>query len=94
MFDYRILKAEKASVHKAEEGGEHTCTRHDCRQIHALLLIKKEASQKQNQSLSHVAKHRSEDKGIRQCDKCRRIKLIVSRKPVHVDIHLKRTGTA
>ena len=53
-------------------------------------FIKQETTDKEQQSLSDITEHCTEDKGIGQCHKPCRIHLIVGWKAIHFDIHFKR----
>ena len=90
MLDQRILEAEEASVHKAEERREYARAGDDRRQVHALLFIKEEAAQQKHQSLAHISEHGAEDERIGQGHEHGRVQLIVGRKAIHLHIHFKR----
>ena len=53
-------------------------------------MIDQGAADEKEQSLSYISEHDSENKGVGQSDEHGGIDLVVCRKPVHLNKHLKR----
>ena len=88
-LSHRALRSEEASVHKTEENGENTGTADDACEIHLFGFVEEQSAEEQDQSLSDISEHGSEDKGVSDRHKPGRVHFVVSRKTVHLDIHFK-----
>ena len=84
-----IFKSKYTSEHKAEKGGKDTGKRDDPRKINFFEFVEQSAPDCETESLANISEHGAEDKGVSQREKNRRIHLIVCRKSVHTDKHLK-----
>ena len=86
---YYIFKAKEASEHKSEKCGKDSGAADDSCKIDVLDLVKKEAADQKNQSLSYITEHSSENEGVGNGNEPGWIHFSVSRKSIHFGIHLK-----
>ncbi len=89
-FEQYAFKAEEGTEQKAEDRREQSCTTDDSRQTDVLEVIQQKSADQKAETLTEIAVHRTEDKGIGQCNEQCRVELAVIRETVHLHIHLIR----
>ena len=78
-----MLKAEEASVHKAEKYGEQAAEGNNSGNVHMFEIIQQEAADDKAGALPHIPEHNAEHKGIGQSHKFCRVQFIVGRQDVY-----------
>ena len=86
-----LLIAKERAVHKPTDRGGDPAGNQDLPERHLFQLPHQIAEDCQNNPLPHIAEHDAEQDRVRDRDEAGRVKLIIGRKAVHLNVELKRT---
>ena len=86
---YDILKSKDTSEHQTEKCGKDSGAADDSGKIDMLQLVQEQSSDKEQESLSCITEHGSENKGVGDGNKPGRVHLAIGGKSVHFYIHFK-----
>ena len=86
---YDILKSKDTSEHQTEKCGKDSGAADDSGKIDMLQLVQEQSSDKEQESLSCITEHGSENKGVGDGNKPGGVHLAIGGKSVHFYIHFK-----